>query len=338
MKSEVPLSWKNKLTVYFNDPNLKIIKLKGDGSGRHYYRIEENSGVSLAIIMQVFEQDKVLLQRQSYPWTNINSYLHQNAINVPEIFFIDKNSGIICMQDLGSIHLFDHVQNKPTGEVISAYKRAIDIINEFHSFQVDQTQVWCKRAFDAAKLKTELDKFYEHYLTGTVGVKFTDRQISMWRAETKDLCEYLASFSKYFTHRDFHSRNILVHEGRLSVIDFQDAMIGSPSYDLISLVYDPYVNLPKLIRDPLIDYCVSISKNHVQHEILTSMKATGLQRLLKILGTYGFFENSLNLKGFIKYCEPTLEFLLDLFESPDKRWPFLTGELIEILKCQGNKS
>ena len=98
-------------------------------------------------------------------------------------------------------------------------------------------------AFDVEKLTWELNFFVRHFLEAYRGVQLTDDERTALAAEWATIVEELAAEPRVLCHRDYHSRNLMLRDGRLYLIDFQDARLGPNTYDLVSLLRDSYVDL-----------------------------------------------------------------------------------------------
>src|ERR1051325_4648213 len=98
-------------------------------------------------------------------------------------------------------------------------------------------------AFDEAKLKWELGFFFANYINKYLGMKLDPATANAVNQDFKSLCAELAARPRVLTHRDYHTRNLMVHDGKLYIIDQQDARMGPASYDLASLLSDPYAGL-----------------------------------------------------------------------------------------------
>ena len=99
-------------------------------------------------------------------------------------------------------------------------------------------------AFDVEKLTWELEFFVKHYLSPIAALRSTRRSRDALREEWAGIVEELAAEPRVLCHRDYHSRNLMLHGGSLYIIDFQDARMGPDTYDLASLLRDSYVDLP----------------------------------------------------------------------------------------------
>ena len=181
-------------------------------------------------------------------------------------------------------------------------------------------------------LNNDLLLFYNTHIKPREKKLLTTWNKSLFFNEAEQLCKYVSSLQKGFTHRDFHSRNLLIHEQELILIDFQDACLGPKSYDLISLCFDPYVQTS--LKHKLEMFFLGLEsikrglRPKARDEFMESWKAVAIQRLYKILGSYNFLGNQKGKEKFFHYIKPTLD-TLEFLELYDKRWPYLTKQLKE---------
>ena len=148
------------------------------------------------------------------------------------------------------------------------------------------------------------------------------------------LAQFLSQDSKWFVHRDYHSRNIMVKDDRLALIDFQDARLGPASYDLVSLCFDSYVPLSMDFRKSVFDKGVAeiAAQGGVEASasILTYFRPMLLQRQLKAIGSFGYLTKEKKRGDYLKYVTPALQ-TLDPDLIFDDRWPFLSKTLIQLI-------
>src|SRR3990172_8765365 len=97
----------------------------------------------------------------------------------------------------------------------------------------------------------------EHMIFGLRGLKINDNDLEKMRGYLSDLCIILSDQKQYLNHRDYHSRNIMIKNGELRFLDFQDARMGPCQYDLASLLRDSYTVLDDKLVDALIEYYIS---------------------------------------------------------------------------------
>src|SRR5204863_8597652 len=121
------------------------------------------------------------------------------------------------------------------------------------------------------------------------GVMLGAEQRQALREEFADIVRELASEPPVLCHRDYHSRNLMLHESQLYIIDFQDARMGPDTYDLVSLLRDSYVDLPEQTVDELMAYFLALKGvRETEDTFRQRFHLMALQRNLKALGTFGY--------------------------------------------------
>lgn len=132
--------------------------------------------------------------------------------------------------------------------------------------------------------------------------------------------------NNFLIHRDFQSRNIMIHEGKPYLIDFQGARFGPPTYDLASLVIDPYVNIPINYQFYLIkEYFISIKRflPYCWEEFLQLFWKTALCRNMQILGAFSFLSIKKNKPFFRKFIPHALAQLQKILEYLKNDFPLM---------------
>jgi aminoglycoside/choline kinase family phosphotransferase len=166
-------------------------------------------------------------------------------------------------------------------------------------------------AFDHEKLTWELEFFVRHFLLAYRGAVPEEPIREALRAEWAAIVDELASEARVLCHRDYHSRNLMWHDGALHVIDFQDARMGPDTYDLVSLLRDSYVDLPDAAVEDLIDYYYALSRGTAATptagaEFRRRFDLMALQRNLKALGTFGYQTTTRGNPVYMQYVPRTL--------------------------------
>ena len=314
----------------------KISYLAGDGSDRSYYRVADASGLGKAVLMYLSESDAKLLAFGRYDWTHIRKTFDSARLPVPQILAKMPEKRLLIIEDCGDETLEMAVRNAPTAhERIASYQTPLEHIAQMLQISPQLNEVWSSRSFDYEKLHFELMFFTEHYVVGFMkkaGISEIDFAALM--ADCSSLAQWLASKSKYLTHRDYHSRNILVDKGRYTLIDFQDARVGSASYDMVSLIFDPYVTLNLKERQTLLEQGLQIVGKHSETarlDLLESWKPSALQRLIKALGSFAYLTQVKNRGDYLSYAPRTVSLLRQL-SIEDARWPFLSGRFLECVE------
>src|SRR5438270_3506178 len=133
-----------------------------------------------------------------------------------------------------------------------------------------------------------MDFFVKHFVEGYRGAVLSPAERTTLSQEWAHLVEELASEPRVLCHRDYHSRNLMVHRGQLYVIDFQDARMGPDTYDLASLLRDSYVDIADRELDELVAYFLAMKGRPADETFRPRFDLMALQRNLKALGTFGY--------------------------------------------------
>ena len=255
------------LTKYLDRPKLKLAPLKWDGSDRTYYRISAPDEEPSQVLMLLGDSDRQKLRENRYDWVHIQKDLADSQFRVPAIQGILPEKGALIIEDLGntSLQALHEAKDKNATEL---YRQSFKMLGGLIQLNPQGT-IWSQRAFDLDKLHSELMFLNQHLLEPFNLVSSQEKELFI--QETKNLAESISHSSKYFCHRDFHSRNLMVlPNGSLGIIDFQDARLGPATYDLVSLVFDSYVDLSKEIRLGFIKEAINILSKGAPNEDLES--------------------------------------------------------------------
>lgn len=240
----------------------------------------------------------------SYPFARVR-YLYEEY-GIPAALIVDEDytRGIIVLEDLGGTHLADIAAAGSEDETLRYYRESVDLLVKIQ--QIPASRISSPVCFDTAKLMYEFDFFYEHALKSF----FKADMNSPAAAELRSLFIQIASKldrPEYFitAHRDYHSRNLMVKNKGLRVIDFQDSMPGLPQYDLVSLLRDSYTELSPVMFNSLKNYYYEESKDRRIHSMRRDefeyyFELAGLQRNVKALGTFAYQSA---VRGKIRYEE-----------------------------------
>jgi len=298
------------LAVDIQSENIK--ELHGDASTRRYWRLDTKVGSWI-----ISEQDPF---PENDDFLNIAEYLSINKITVPEIIKAVPSQGIVILQDLGDQLLYHEALDEIKPE---NYEEAVDIIIQMQTtLKEDQSCIAYKRAFDKEKWLWELEHT-EKYFFGKL-LSTGDKAILNQGFEA--IASNIQLTPATFCHRDFHSRNLLLHEGRLFVIDFQDARLGPPLYDLASLLRDCYIELPKELEQHLINrYRAGVphlsSRGAKRRSDLPDFNFeeqynwTALQRHLKACGTFAYQSIERNNNFYLPFLKHTWDLIIEESES-----------------------
>jgi len=292
----------------------KVLPLTGDASDRRYFRVLVRNGPSqvLALHTSAIEFDKL-------PFVNVGRLLQQMPVPVPRVLAHSDALGIIALQDLGDVTLQAHLGTVSPAEHAALYRQAVTFIEVLHRRGAELTSreyVPYGIAFDVEKLTWELNFFTKHFLEAYRGVLLSDGEREALAREYASIVNELAGEPRVLCHRDYHSRNLMLHEGNLYIIDFQDARLGPDTYDLVSLLRDSYVDFIEAQIEELIAFFLAMRGHTGQsdsaadrQEFRRRFDLMALQRNLKALGTFGFQTTSRGNPVYIQYIPRTLSYV-----------------------------
>ncbi|WP_010200195.1 aminoglycoside phosphotransferase family protein [Psychrobacter sp. PAMC 21119] len=279
----------NWLQQVFADQKFVLDSLPGDASARQYHRIQladKDDATARYIVMDSADEQDALQQ-----FINV-AKLMAPAINVPTLIAQDVAKGFLVLQDFGTIE-FAHLLVDATPEQINDhYQLAMQTLVALQTVPVETAKIQYQLPdYDATLLNREMDLFSDWF------IPYIDVELNqdLWNTLKAALIQEVLQQPAVVVHRDYHSRNLMQDQAdrsRLGVIDFQDAVIGSYTYDLVSLVRDAYVEWPEhqisgWIRDfwQLQQQAVLTTADSAE-QLENDMNVMGVQRHLKVLGIF----------------------------------------------------
>jgi aminoglycoside/choline kinase family phosphotransferase len=326
VNSYMPSSAGQRISSYLEGrkrTGLRVVGLTpmvGDASERSYYRVRlEEGSMVLALLSRSFDP-------LSLPFLNVAELCRQIPIRIPHIHHVSGPQGILLLEDLGDDLLQASVATVDRAAKRDLYLEAVNLLARLqsrgHELRSDRYMPY-RLAFDHEKLFDELRFFEEHFLVGYRKVGVSSEAHEALESSFHLLASELASLPRVLCHRDYHSRNLMVLEDGLAVIDFQDARLGPASYDLVSLLRDSYVeHSPDFVAEMTDEFCRLAGARDAEAEF----DLMSLQRNLKALGTFGF---QISVKGnhvYLPYVSPTLEMVRVNLER-NSRWDELRKSL-----------
>jgi N-acetylmuramate 1-kinase len=311
-------------------PHVRVVPLTGDASTRQYFRVlrPDNPSVVLAVYDTPFTFDEL-------PFVNVSGLMTSVPLPVPAIAGNAGDLGILILEDLGDVTLQGHLGATRHIEHDELYTRAVEFIDRLQrrgrELESDQ-YIPFGIAFDRDKLTWELNFFVKNYLEAYRGADISPAVRAALGEEWAHIVDELAAEPRVLCHRDYHSRNLMIHRDRLYIIDYQDARMGPDTYDLVSLLRDSYVDLSEertaaLIRGFLNLRPAAQSTPAFVSEFRRRFDLMSVQRNLKALGTFGNQAAARNNPVYIQYIPRTLSYVRTNLE----RYPRF-GRLRELLE------
>ena len=280
----------------------EMIPIAGDASFRTFYRIKSKKKNKIVVLAKK-EKYKNLIA-----YSAINKFLRINNILTPKLYGSNFSKGVIVIEDFGNISFHKILTQKKNKLVI--YKKIIDLL-----FKIQKIQPKTKiesingrfhrvRKYSRKQLIKESDLFFDWYLP----LFFKKKKVLNIKNKSKkillNLYKKINFSNSYFVHRDFHSQNLMKIRGKIGVIDSQDAIIGNPAYDLVSLIDDVRIKTSKKLKNKIYDYyLIKNKKNFINNskKFLEDFNILSVQRSLKIIGIFARLFKRDNKDQYLKF-------------------------------------
>jgi aminoglycoside/choline kinase family phosphotransferase len=253
---------------------------------------------------------------QELPFLNVHRYLERLGVRVPRIYLDAHRRGFVVLEDLTDRTLEVALRD---GNRHDLYARAIDQLARLRAHAEREPDTGCLafgRAFDFDLYQWEFEHFIEYGLLGR-GAKPTEAELRELRETFSRISLELAAAPRSFTHRDYQSRNIMIlPSGEQVVIDFQDALLGPRQYDLVALLRDSYVELPReLIDEMLRRYLQKLPREGGprldEQEFIAFFDLLTVQRKLKDAGRFVFIDQVKKNPLFLVHIPSSLRYVKD---------------------------
>lgn len=300
------------------------------GSDRRYYRLIAGP------ITAIGTYNTNAAENNAYFY--FTELLRRHQINVPEVYKINRDRRAYLQQDLGNTSLFDLVlKDGYTEPVRKLYHKSLAQLAKMQWIagrDADYKQCFASKQFDEKAIMADL-LYFKYYFADLQGIPY-DRSLLMHEMEllSKDLGRVQPQTLMF---RDFQSRNIMIHEGKVFFIDFQGSMQGPPQYDLASLLWQARAQLPEAWKEDLLNgYITALNDLNVPRMDEIHLRRGYVQfvlvRLLQVLGSYGFRGLLQHKAHFLASIGPALKnlnaFLSNHPQTPS--YPELRGLLEKI--------
>jgi aminoglycoside/choline kinase family phosphotransferase len=276
-----------------------------DASFRYYYR--------LAVDKQTFiVMDAPPDQEDCKPFVSVSNILHASNVNVPIIHNMDLKQGFLLLSDFGDDHYLNKLSN------LTANTLYTDAIQAILSMQLSSDAKELNK-YDEALLRREMSLFTDWLLDKHLRIVLDTEQTNAIDALFDLLVTNALEQPQVFVHRDFHSRNLmLTRENNPGVIDFQDAVEGPITYDLVSLLKDCYIKWTTKEVNGWVNFYLNELAMHEskldidRDQFQRWFDLMGVQRHLKASGIFARLSHRDGKHGFLKDVPRTLSYIVDL--------------------------
>ena len=296
-----------------------VVKLKGDASNRSYYRVGTPPSSTVLMVMPKdaatkSEEATKGAAPKELPFLNVHRYLTALGIRVPEILRYDEPAGMMVLEDLTDL-TFEAALKQGSREDL--YTKAVRLLARLRADAEARPDGSClafTRSFDEDLYDWEFHHFREWGLEAWSGKQPSPSERTQLDQIFKKLSAQLAAAPKGFTHRDYQSRNLMVKDGELVVIDFQDALLGPRQYDLVALLRDSYVELDRPFIEQMLQVYVDEFKAKTGEQIrlpefIAFFDLLTVQRKLKDAARFEFIHRVKGNPGFLVSIPGSLRYV-----------------------------
>jgi len=258
-------------------------------------------------------------QEDCRAFVKIAGFLEKMGLNSPRVIAADLDMGYLLMSDLGSTQYLERMEQS-SPDVPKLY---LDALKALSVMQAKGAGVQSELpAYDEALLRLELSLFHHWLCEKHLGLQFSKKEEQLW----SDVCDVLVDSAltqtRVFVHRDFHSRNLMVTKvNNPGILDFQDAVEGPLTYDLVSLLKDCYFNWPaeKILQGVKHFHEMSeLASQCNQDKFIREFDLMGVQRHLKAAGIFTRLLHRDGKSGYLKDVPRTLSYVVDIAPSYDE--------------------
>jgi N-acetylmuramate 1-kinase len=305
-------------------PDAPVKRLKQDASNRSYYRVgtPPRSWVLMVMPPEVSRKSEEIQKGappKELPFVNVHRYLTKIGARVPRILGYDEPAGMMVLEDLGDLTLENALRSSSPEEL---YPKAIDLLARLRFCAEKHPDPECiafTRAFDEDLYHWELHHFREYGLEIWSGRKPTGSERERLDGIFRRISKELAEAPRGFTHRDYQSRNLMLKDGEIAIIDFQDALQAPRQYDLVALLRDSYVELDRSFVDRMVDrYLEAFARLGGEQIDPGPFKAffdlLTVQRKLKDAGRFEFINRVKGNPDFLVSIPASLRYVKDALD------------------------
>jgi len=278
----------------------------GDASFRRYFRLSHNGHSYIVMDAPPDKED-------SHPFVGISKTLIDLGLNAPEVIEQDLELGFLLLTDLGHQQYLDVLNAENVDRLYGDAMGALLTLQACGNKQYDFPQ------YDAALLMSEMDLFRDWLLEKHLAIQLTDEEQVMLKDVFVLLTGSALAQPQVLVHRDFHSRNLMLHaKHNPGILDFQDAVIGPVTYDLVSLLRDCYIKWPPAkIKTWVLGYHElavqsGILREHNEGQFLRWFDLMGVQRHLKAAGIFARLNHRDNKPGYLQDIPRTVGYIIEV--------------------------
>ena len=279
----------------------RILPIKGDASFRKFYRF-------------ISKKNKIIIVAKSEKYKNliayaaINKLLRNNKILAPKLYDLNFFKGIMIIEDFGNSSFYDLISKKK--DKFTLYKQLVDLLIKIQKIKPKykiksfKSTIHKIEKYSNKHLFKESDLFFDWYLP----LFLTNKKVKIIKKKSKKILKVLYNKLNFpnscFVHRDYHLQNLMKVNKKVGVLDSQDALIGNPAYDLVSLVDDVRIRTSSKLKNKIYNYYLkkTLKTHRMQKEkFLEDFNILSVQRTLKIIGIFSRLYKRDSKKAYLKF-------------------------------------
>lgn len=289
------------------EPVLSVVA--GDASNRRYFRLTLPAASYIVVEAPPATENNTA-------FLSVRDLLAGAGVRVPALYGADLGRGYLLLEDLGDRLLLPELR---TDTVEGQYRQACSILRQLAGLDTPEVDL---PAYDDVLLAEELGRFPTWFVTGLLARPLDDSEQQLVDGLFRVLIDSALEQPRVLVHRDFHSRNLMPQPtGGLAVIDFQDAVVGPVTYDLVSLLRDCYIRWPaSQVRNWALSHRDDLVGEGLLREVddahfLRWFDWMGLQRHLKVLGTFARLHLRDGKPGYLDDLPQVLDYVREVVQA-----------------------
>ncbi|NVK39863.1 MAG: phosphotransferase [Oceanospirillaceae bacterium] len=316
-------------------PDWRLTPVSGDASFRRYFRVHSHNMTWIAVDAPPATEDSAQFVAIARAWAPLD-------IHVPRIHACDLKHGFMLQSDLGDTLYLDVLNEQNAAEL---YGKALTSLSHIQQCRTLERGVELPH-YDRAMLSTEMEIFREWFVEGLLGLVLSDAEQELLDQLFEELADSALAQPQVCVHRDFHSRNLLLSRERTpGVIDFQGAVIGPVTYDLVSLLRDCYIRWPDdLVYGLMARFGQSLVRagmieGYNEEIFRTWFDLMGMQRHLKAVGIFARLKLRDGKPAYLADIPRTLGYIFQVagqYPEFDRVSAWLKKRVVPAMKTTGH--
>ncbi|MFK7816419.1 MAG: aminoglycoside phosphotransferase family protein [Gammaproteobacteria bacterium] len=278
-----------------------LTPVSGDASFRRYFRLTTPQAQYIAV-------DSPPEKESNDAFVNVTHLLGAEGLPVPHIYYSSLDFGFFLLSDLGDKLLLDVLTTENADDL---YHQALDAL-----ILVQQTEATSIPVYSEGLLMQEMELFREWFLIKHLNLTLNEHDTTIFDSTFSSLMKNAVEQPQVFVHRDYHSRNLMAIKGKFpGIIDYQDAVLGPVTYDLVSLLRDCYISWPD---EKVHALTLTFHKKLIENRIISEVSATtftkwfdlmGIQRHLKAVGIFARLNIRDSKPNYLEAIPRTLSYI-----------------------------